>query len=443
MSQNTDILVEDFYALMNIPITKRFGNITKEKEIYKDQSLAKWSILGILNTFLFRLNISKLNINKGLANPITLDDKYQLFNCYHTTTVYIPLYLLICSILILTQCKGILEIQNSTVLNSLPSSYSVLYIIFAAVVGLIIIYKLSNIISSGGKEYIDILCDMRVNKFKSFYTIVILVALGAILLINFILPSIISPIIESTDLTDTQKDWTTYGVTALVFGILAIVITFVFLNTYKGSFMKKSTYKRDASYYSMLSYITLPLYIIISLLFVICGITFVFSNIGQWVVNLFLACVFFGYFIVIYIWIYTIFISNDYNKLLVYTLIGLILMFIVGVYFLYRILDSLLEYCDETSCSSTYTLSDIIFTALLPVVFIGLFIILIGTYYWGKKEKLYYLLYLGLLIMAYVNSNIYLSGSYTFLLFIVTIVKWKCVIGMLKTIFRMLGIMKK
>ncbi len=26
MSQNTDALVEDFYALMNIPITKKFGN---------------------------------------------------------------------------------------------------------------------------------------------------------------------------------------------------------------------------------------------------------------------------------------------------------------------------------------------------------------------------------------------------------------------------------
>ena len=137
------------------------------------------------------------------------------------------------------------------------------------------------------------------------------------------------------------------------------------------------------------------------------------------------------------------FISNDYNKLLVYTLIGLILMFIITVYFLYRILNALLDYCDETSCSSTYTLSDILFTAILPVVFLGLFIVLIGTYYWGKKEKLYYLLYLGLLTYASFNSNIFLSGSYSLLLIIVTIVKFKCVLGIFKSIFKLLGIMKK
>ena len=443
MSQNTDALVEDFYALMNIPITKKFGNVSKQKELYKDQLLTKSSIYGILNTLLFKLNIPNLGVAKENGNSVTLEQKYQLFNCYHVTSIYFPLYLLILSIFILTECKGIWELQNSSVLNSLPSSYSILYIIFAAIVGMIIIYKIKTIASSGGIEYNHIFCDMKVNKFKSFYVIVILVALGAILFNNFILPSIVSPIIESTDLTDTQKSWATYGVTALIFGIIAIAITIVFINSYKGSFMKKSTNKRDATYFSMLSYITLPLYIIISLLFVICATTFIFSNVGQWVINLALACVFFGYFIVIYIWIYTMFISNDYNKLLVYTLIGLILMFIITVYFLYRILNALLDYCDETSCSSTYTLSDILFTAILPVVFLGLFIVLIGTYYWGKKEKLYYLLYLGLLIYASFNSNIYLGGSYTLLLIIVSIVKFKCVIGIFKSIFRLLGIMKK
>ena len=217
----------------------------------------------------------------------------------------------------------------------------------------------------------------------------------------------------------------------------------VFINIYKGSFMKNLTIKRDATFFSMMSYISAPLYIIISLLFVICGTTFVFSSIGQWAVNLLLAMVFFGYFIVIYIWIYTMFISNDYNKLLLYTIIGAIFMFIIGVYFLYRILNSLLEYCEETTCTSTYSLGDIMTTAILPVVLLGLFIILIGSYYWGKKEKLYYLLYLGLLIYAALSSNVLISGGYTFLLFIVTIVKFKCVIGIFKTILRLLGIIKK
>lgn len=441
MSQNTDELVEDFYALMNIPISKRFGNTAKQKEIYKNEPLAGWSVYSILNKLLFRLDIPKMNSEN--KKQITLEQKYQLFNCYHVTSIYYPLYLLICSIFILTECKGIWEIQNSSVLSSLPSSYSVLYIIFAVVVGLVIIYKIKTIASSGGEEYTNILCDMKVNKFKSLYLIVIVVALGAILLNNFILPSIISPIIESTDFTDTQKNWITYGVTALVFIIVAVIITVVFLNSYKGSFMKNSTNKRDATYFSMLSYITLPLYIIISLLFIICAATFVFSNMGQWIINLILACVFFGYFIVIYIWIYTMFISNDYNKLLIYTILGLIFMFIITVYFLYRILNSLLEYCDETSCSSSYTLSDILFTAILPVVFIGLFIVLIGSYYWGKKEKLYYLLYLGLLVFSALNSNVLLSGLYSFLLAIVTITKFKCVLGIFKSIFKMIGIMKK
>jgi hypothetical protein len=137
------------------------------------------------------------------------------------------------------------------------------------------------------------------------------------------------------------------------------------------------------------------------------------------------------------------FISNDYNKLLLYTIIGAIFMFIIGVYFLYRILNSLLEYCEETTCTSTYSLGDIMTTAILPVVLLGLFIILIGSYYWGKKEKLYYLLYLGLLIYAALSSNVLISGGYTFLLFIVTIVKFKCVIGIFKTILRLLGIIKK
>lgn len=443
MSQNTDELVEDFYALMNIPLTKKFGNVSKTKELYKNQLLTKSSIYGILNTLLFRLNIPKLDISKKNDDLVTLEQKYQLFNCYHVTSIYFPLYLLICSIFILTECKGIWEIQNSSVLSSLPSSYSVLYIIFAVVVGIIIIYKIKTIASSGGEEYTNILCDMKVNKFKSFYLIVIVVALGAILLNNFILPSIISPIIESTDYTDEQKDWIRYGITLLVFIIVAVIITVVFLNSYKGSFMKNKTMKRDATYFSMMSYITLPLYIIISLLFVICAVTFMFSNVGQWIINLGLACVFFGYFIVIYIWIYTMFISNDYNKLLIYTILGLIFMFIITVYFLYRILNALLEFCDQTSCESSYTISDIILTAVLPVVFLGLFIVLIGSYYWGKKEKLYYLLYLGLLIYSLFFSNVILSGSYVFLLFIVTIVKFKCVLGIFKTIFKMLGIIKK
>ena len=207
--------------------------------------------------------------------------------------------------------------------------------------------------------------------------------------------------------------------------------------------MKKSTNKRDATYFSMMSYITIPLYIIISLLFVICAVTFIFSNVGQWIINLALACVFFGYFIVIYIWIYTMFISNDYNKLLIYIILGLIFMFIITVYFLYRILNALLEFCDETSCESSYTLSDIILTTILPVVFLGLFIVLIGSYYWGKKEKLYYLLYLGLLVFSALNSNVLLSGLYTFLLAIITTTKFKCVLGIFKSIFKMIGIIKK
>ena len=52
MSQNTDALVEDFYSLMNIPITKRFGNESKQKEIYKNKNLDKSSVYGILNTLL-------------------------------------------------------------------------------------------------------------------------------------------------------------------------------------------------------------------------------------------------------------------------------------------------------------------------------------------------------------------------------------------------------
>ena len=55
MSQNTDELVEDFYALMNIPISKRFGNTAKQKEIYKNEPLAGWSVYSILNKLLFRL----------------------------------------------------------------------------------------------------------------------------------------------------------------------------------------------------------------------------------------------------------------------------------------------------------------------------------------------------------------------------------------------------
>lgn len=443
MSQNSDDSVNDFYALMNIPLAKRFGNVAKYKEIYRNQPLSNWSVLGILNKLLFRLDISKFDLSKGLSKSITIDDKYELYNCYNTVSIYFPLYMLIASLLILTECKGIWEIQNSTVLSSLPSSYSILYFIFATVIGIIIIYKLSTIINSGGPQYHDIWTDMKTNKFKSFYTIIVLVAIGVIILINFVLPSIISPIVESTDLTDTQKDWLTYAITALVFGILAIITTIVFLNIYKSSFMKKGTLKRDASYFSMVSYISLPLYIIISLLFVICAVTFVFSNIGQWAVNLILAMVFFGYFIVIYIWLYTIFISHDYNKLLLFTLIGMIFMFIITVYFLYRILNAMLEYCDTVSCSSSYSISDIIFTAVLPVILVALFLILIGNYYWGKKEKFIYLLYFGIIAFSLINSNLVLSGSYAFLLLIVTIVKWKCVMGIFKTLFRMLGLMKK
>jgi hypothetical protein len=428
---------------MNIPLSKRFGNTIKYKEIYKNEPLTNWSVLGILNKLLFKLDISKIDPSKGVTKPITIDEKYELYNCYNTLSVYFPLYLLIGSLLILTECKGIWEIQNSSVLSSLPSSYSVLYFIFAAVVGIIILYKIKNMIGSGGQQYQDIWTDIKTNKFKSFYTVVMIVAIGVILLINFVLPSIISPIIESTDLTDTQKDWLTYGITGLVFVILAIVITTVFLNVYKSSFMKNGTLKRDAAYFSMVSYISMPLYIIISLLFVICAVTFVFSNIGQWAVNLILAMVFFGYFIVIYIWLYTIFISHDYNKLLLFTLVGLIFMFIITVYFLYRILNAMLEYCDEVSCSSTYTVSDILFTAVLPVVLFGFFLVLIGNYYWGKKEKFIYLIYFGLIAFSLINSNLVLSGSYAFLLLIVTIVKWKCVMGIFRTFFRMLGLTKK
>jgi len=71
-------------------------------------------------------------------------------------------------------------------------------------------------INSGGQQYHDIWTDIKTNKFKSFYTVVMIVAIGIILLINFVLPSIISPIVESTDLSDTQKDWLTYAITGLI-----------------------------------------------------------------------------------------------------------------------------------------------------------------------------------------------------------------------------------
>ena len=422
---NVGNIINSWYSVMNIPLSENFGNVIENMKKYGPKSPSKWSIIWIINKF--------YKIIEGAGTSISTEGKSQFYDMYNAIKLFNPVFFIIFTFLIMTDCEPIYNISDSTVMQNIPTSITYMYIVLFVIVIGIVIYNL----------YKKISCfqDIKKNGFKSFYIVVPLIGLGMIILINFLLPTIVSPIMDSiTTLTSDEQSSYTKLIVYGVFFILAIVFVILFAKMYRGKRLGK--FKNDSSYFSVLGGIASNIYMIISLLLVTGIVTYLFSGLGSFLLTIMLGCIYFVYIIIIYLMLYTILEGRDYKKILVFTVLLLIIVSLAGLYLLYETVESINSLCeDSSSTNTTIGMETIMANVFLPILLFFMTIYLYGMVYtesnWGKnKSKFYifYTIYSLIIIMSWFTSNISVGVIYTIMWIVISIIQRKWIGHLFKAI---------
>ena len=429
---NIKDMINAWYSVVNVPITSNLNKFTQTQKENENKPPSKWSTVWLLN------KIFKILGNFG--TNISDEKKMKFFNFFNSIKVFYPVFFIIFTFLIITECKPIYQISESTIVENIPSTIIYVFLfLFVLVIGMII-YNFMKKISN----YISILNNIKEKKFKSFYVIIILISLGMILLVNFIIPTIVSPIINSiSSLTDDQKTTYTRVIVFIIFIILAILLLLIFSKMYKNKRLNSGSQvsKNDACYFSLLSGISPCIYLIFSLLLITGVVTYLFNGMGSFILTMLLGFIFFFYIIAIYVMIYTIFEGPNYKKILVFTVLLLIIVSLAGIYLLNEVVSSIDSLCETSSDSSSIDVGTILSNVFLPIILFMLSIYLYGMIYndkiWPQNKKKFYTfysIYTIIIIVSWFSSNISVGGVFTLLWIIITILQRKWVGKLVTTI---------
>jgi hypothetical protein len=413
---------------MNVPITSNLNKFNETRKACENEPPSKWSTVWLFNKV--------FNVIKSFGTTISPENKMKFFNLFNSVKVFYPVFFIIFTFLVITECKPIYELSDSTIIENIPSTITYVFIfLFVLVIGMIIYNFMKKI-----GNYTSILNDIKINKFKSFYIIVILISLGMILIINFIIPTIVSPIIDSiSSLTDDKKSLYTKIVVFAIFIILAILLLFLFSKMYKNK--RLNCGKKDACYFSLLSSISPSIYLIFSLLLVTGVVTYLFNGMGSFILTMILGFIYFFYIIAIYVMIYTTFEGPNYKKILVFTVLLLIIVSLAGIYLLNEVVSSIDSLCETSSDSSSIGAGTILANVFLPMILFMLSIYLYGMIYddkiWAQNKKKFYTfysIYTLIIVVSWFSSNISVGGIFTVLWIIITILQRKWVGKLVTTI---------
>lgn len=413
--------IDKIYSQLNIPFSELNTNIGKKMEIYGKYKPTCNSMLGTIQ------KIFKIMKKCGEEGQVSKETKINFFNMYNVLKLFNPLFFIILTLLIITGCEPLGNIQNSTVLQNIPTSVSYMYLFLFIIVMLVIVYQFIKQIS----KYSNVLQDIKTNKFKSFYVIIFVISISAIIFINFILPTIVSPIVNSiSSLTDDQKSsykkYITYG----IFIVLAILLVIFFSRFYKKNRLGGIFSGVDSTYFTMNGSITFYLMLIFSLLFLTALITQVFNGLGSFLLTIMLGFLYFIYIFIIYVILYTVLQGKDYNKLLLFLVILVIIATIACLYLLNQCVSSINTICETTGDASNVTLTTILGNVFFPIILFFMSIYLYGNKYcaenWDKsKAKFYsvYTVYTIILLVSWFSSNISVGTIYSIAWLIITIIQ--------------------
>ena len=430
--------IEKTYSELNIPFDKLTTGIGNKMETYGKLKPSCNSAIDVINN-LYKIVVDSNNkkIECGLPGGLNLEQKTDFFNMFNIIKIFNPLFFIILTILVITNCEPMWSIGDSTVLQNIPTSITYVYLFLLFVVLIVVIYKFMKDI----KKYSNVLDDIKTNKFKSFYVIIFLISIGFMIFINFILPSIVAPIMDSiTSLTIDQKAGYTKLVVYGLFIILGFLLFFFVAKYFRKNRIGKGTSVMDAGYFTMNNSIGLYLILIFSLLFITAVITYLFSGVGSFLLTFGLGCIYFVYILIIYVILYTVLQGRDYNKLLVFAVLLLIIVSLAGLYLLNESVNSINTLC-ETTDSTGDTATNIFTNVFIPIILFILSIYLFGMKYcdgnWeANKSKFYsfYSIFTIIIISSMFLSNLTVSGIYTFVWFVITIIQREWIWKLLKSI---------
>lgn len=429
--------IEKTYSQLNIPFNELTTNIGDKIEIFGKLKPSCNSAINIINK-LYKIVVNKDNkpLDCGEAGSLNLSQKTDFFNMYNILKIFNPLFFIILTILIITNCEPVWSIGESSVVQNIPSNITYVYLFLFFIVLIIVIYKFMKDMN----KFTDVLKDIKMNKFKSFYVVIFLISIGFMVLINFILPSIISPIMDSiTTLTDDQKSSYKKLIIYGLFIILGFLLFFFVSKYFRKNKLGTGTSGVDAQYFTMNNSIGLYLMLIFSLLFVTAVVTYIFGGFSSFFLNLLLGFIYFVYILIIYIVLYTVLQGRDYNKLLVFAVILLIIVSIAGFYLLNQTVNSINTLC-ETTGSTDETATNILMNVFIPIILFVLTIYLFGMKYgegnWeANKVKFYsfYSIFTIIIVYSMFSSSLTVSGIYTFAWLVITIIQREWIWKLLKS----------
>jgi hypothetical protein len=428
--------IEKTYSQLNIPFNELTTNIGDKMEIFGKLKPSCNSAISIINK-LYKIVVNKDNkpLDCGEASGLNLSQKTDFFNMYNILKIFNPLFFIILTILIITNCEPVWSIGDSSVAKNIPSSITYIYLFLFFIVLMVVIYKFMKNMN----KITDVIKDIKINKFKSFYVLIFLISIGFMVLINFILPSIISPIIDLIEtLTDDQKSSYKKMIIYGLFIILGFLLFFFVSKYFRKNRIGLGTNSVDAQYFTMNNSIGLYLMLIFSLLFITAVLTYMFGDSSSFFLNLFLGYIYFVYIFIIYVVLYTVLQGRDYNKLLVFAVILLIIVSIAGFYLLNQTVNSINTLC-ETTGSTSVTATNILMNVFIPIILFVLTIYLFGMKYseenWEvNKAKFYsfYLIFTIIIIYSMFSSTLTVSGIYTFAWLVITIIQREWIWKLLK-----------
>ena len=117
---NIDNIINSWYSQMNIPLNN-FSNIKNNLDEYKNKAPIKWSIVWMINKF--------YKIIDTTDNEISIDIKYQFYNMYNCIKLFNPVFFIILIFLLLTECKPIYKLSESSIIDNIPTSITYMYIL--------------------------------------------------------------------------------------------------------------------------------------------------------------------------------------------------------------------------------------------------------------------------------------------------------------------------
>lgn len=422
---NIKNLVSTWYSNMNVPITSNLNKFNETRKACENKPPSKWSIIWLFNKV--------YKVIRNFGTNISDENKMKFFNLFNSIKIFYPVFFIIFTFLVITECEPIYKLSDSTIIENIPSTITYVFIfLFILVIGMII-YNFMKKINS----YTAILNDIKLKKFKSFYVVIILISLGMILLVNFIIPTIVSPIIDLiSSLTDDQKSTYTKVIVFIIFIILVILLLIFFPKMYKKKRLNcgNPVLRTDACYFSLLSSIAPSIYLIFSLLLITGVVTYLFHGLGSFILTMLLGFIFFFYIIAIYVMIYTIFEGKNYKKILVFTVLLLIIVSLAGIYLLNEVVSSINSLCQTSSDTSSIGAMTILANVFFPMVLFMLSIYLYGMIYndkiWHKNKKKFYTfysIYTIIIVISWFSSNISVGSVFTVLWIIITILQRKWV----------------